>query len=416
MRVAAHRQHPAPLALGDEAVLQDRLVAAPSGPPCARASADARRATRRAARAGAGSRGRRACRRARSCPVISSARSSSVGSVEHASKSAGSVGPPRREEAPQRARRPEQAPDARAARPATRTPPDARALDRLAHVVHLAGRQRPPLARAAASPRRPAPASARASSRVSAKGRRARELPAERARAAVGEGGEHAVPLEVGAGLRRAGVERAAVPRRAGRIAPPDRTFDGPSVFNPMSDGLGRGPLRPREARRHARLRRALRALRDAALRLPAGRSCRPAPTRRTSSTRLCSPRSRATRSSSTGAASGPGSTASPATSSSTAPARAGRGENAHGQARASATSRPPPPTSASPHGELLRALDGAVARLPSPLSEVYHLRSSGLSYEEMAIVLGIPLGTLKSRMNQMVNVLREELKPWTAR
>jgi RNA polymerase sigma-70 factor (ECF subfamily) len=65
---------------------------------------------------------------------------------------------------------------------------------------------------------------------------------------------------------------------------------------------------------------------------------------------------------------------------------------------------------------EVLRALDGAVARLPSPLSEVYHLRSSGLSYEEMALVLGIPLGTLKSRMNQMVNVLREELKPWTAR
>jgi RNA polymerase sigma-70 factor (ECF subfamily) len=67
-------------------------------------------------------------------------------------------------------------------------------------------------------------------------------------------------------------------------------------------------------------------------------------------------------------------------------------------------------------HGELLRALDGAVARLPSPLSEVYRLRTSGLSYEEMATVLQIPLGTLKSRMNQMVNVLREELKPWTAR
>jgi RNA polymerase sigma-70 factor (ECF subfamily) len=65
---------------------------------------------------------------------------------------------------------------------------------------------------------------------------------------------------------------------------------------------------------------------------------------------------------------------------------------------------------------EVLRALDGAVARLPSALSEVYHLRSSGLSYEEMALVLGVPLGTLKSRMNQMVTVLREELKPWTAR
>jgi RNA polymerase sigma-70 factor, ECF subfamily len=65
---------------------------------------------------------------------------------------------------------------------------------------------------------------------------------------------------------------------------------------------------------------------------------------------------------------------------------------------------------------QLLRALDGAVARLPSPLSEIYHLRSSGLSYEEMATVLGIPLGTLKSRMSHMVDLLREELKPWTAR
>lgn len=64
---------------------------------------------------------------------------------------------------------------------------------------------------------------------------------------------------------------------------------------------------------------------------------------------------------------------------------------------------------------ELLRALDSAVARLPGPLSDLYHLRTSGLSYEEMAMVLSIPLGTLKSRMNQMVNVLREELKPWTA-
>ena len=65
---------------------------------------------------------------------------------------------------------------------------------------------------------------------------------------------------------------------------------------------------------------------------------------------------------------------------------------------------------------EMLRALDGAVSRLPAALSELYHLRSSGLSYEEMATVLEIPLGTIKSRMNQMVDVLRKELSPWTAR
>jgi RNA polymerase sigma-70 factor (ECF subfamily) len=92
-----------------------------------------------------------------------------------------------------------------------------------------------------------------------------------------------------------------------------------------------------------------------------------------------------------------------------------GRGEVA--VAKLASGDEPPPSTDERvAHGELLRALDSAVARLPAPLSDVYHLRSSGLSYDEMATVLGLPIGTLKSRMNQMVTVLREELKPWTAR
>ena len=65
---------------------------------------------------------------------------------------------------------------------------------------------------------------------------------------------------------------------------------------------------------------------------------------------------------------------------------------------------------------EIDAALGGAVARLPPALLELVQLRSSGLSYEERAEVLEIPLGTIKSRMNQMVTVLREEMKPWTAR
>jgi RNA polymerase sigma factor (sigma-70 family) len=93
-----------------------------------------------------------------------------------------------------------------------------------------------------------------------------------------------------------------------------------------------------------------------------------------------------------------------------------GRGENALAKLAPIVDDPPPAADERAAQGELLEALDGAVARLPSPLSEIYHLRSSGLSYEEMALVLGIPLGTLKSRMNQMVTVLREELKPWTAR
>ena len=63
---------------------------------------------------------------------------------------------------------------------------------------------------------------------------------------------------------------------------------------------------------------------------------------------------------------------------------------------------------------EMRVALERAVARLPPTLSEVFHLRVSGLRYEEIADVLECPVGTIKSRMNQMVMQLREELRPWT--
>jgi RNA polymerase sigma-70 factor, ECF subfamily len=64
---------------------------------------------------------------------------------------------------------------------------------------------------------------------------------------------------------------------------------------------------------------------------------------------------------------------------------------------------------------ELEVALEDAVSRLPLALGELYHLRSSGLSYEQIASVIEAPIGTVKSRMHQMVSVLREELKPWIA-
>jgi len=64
---------------------------------------------------------------------------------------------------------------------------------------------------------------------------------------------------------------------------------------------------------------------------------------------------------------------------------------------------------------QAVAALQRAVDELPSPLAELYHLRVAGLSYEEMAEVVQAPLGTVKSRMHEMVGRLREEIRPWTA-
>ncbi|MEW5743689.1 MAG: sigma-70 family RNA polymerase sigma factor [Myxococcota bacterium] len=54
--------------------------------------------------------------------------------------------------------------------------------------------------------------------------------------------------------------------------------------------------------------------------------------------------------------------------------------------------------------------LRGALSRLPPTLSELYELRSGGLSYDEVAHVLAIPVGTVKSRMHELVRRLREEM------
>jgi RNA polymerase sigma-70 factor (ECF subfamily) len=61
---------------------------------------------------------------------------------------------------------------------------------------------------------------------------------------------------------------------------------------------------------------------------------------------------------------------------------------------------------------ERTQVLAEAVQRLPPALADVFHLRTSGLSYEEMAGVLGIPLGTVKSRMNALVQQLKGNIEP----
>lgn len=56
--------------------------------------------------------------------------------------------------------------------------------------------------------------------------------------------------------------------------------------------------------------------------------------------------------------------------------------------------------------------LGQAVDALPPYLAELYRLRTAGLSYEELASRLGVPLGTVKSRMNQMTLQLQARLQP----
>jgi RNA polymerase sigma-70 factor (ECF subfamily) len=70
-----------------------------------------------------------------------------------------------------------------------------------------------------------------------------------------------------------------------------------------------------------------------------------------------------------------------------------------------------PHPEHALERRQLTEEVRAAASRLPAALGELYQLRASGLSYEELAEVLGIPLGTVKSRMHELVSRLREEVR-----
>ncbi|MBS1120078.1 MAG: polymerase, sigma-24 subunit, subfamily [Deltaproteobacteria bacterium] len=56
-------------------------------------------------------------------------------------------------------------------------------------------------------------------------------------------------------------------------------------------------------------------------------------------------------------------------------------------------------------------ALRLAVTRLPAPLAEVYQLRANGLSYEELAAALELPIGTIKSRIHETIRRLRARVR-----
>jgi RNA polymerase sigma-70 factor (ECF subfamily) len=59
-----------------------------------------------------------------------------------------------------------------------------------------------------------------------------------------------------------------------------------------------------------------------------------------------------------------------------------------------------------------LSAMRQAIGKLPGEMRETLELRlADDLSYEEIAAVLGIPLGTVRSRLHHAVKKLREEMK-----
>jgi RNA polymerase sigma-70 factor (ECF subfamily) len=63
---------------------------------------------------------------------------------------------------------------------------------------------------------------------------------------------------------------------------------------------------------------------------------------------------------------------------------------------------------------ELGGRIEGAVARLPDKLRETWALAvTQGLPYPEVSEILGIPVGTVKSRMFQAVRLVRDDLSPY---
>jgi RNA polymerase sigma-70 factor, ECF subfamily len=92
--------------------------------------------------------------------------------------------------------------------------------------------------------------------------------------------------------------------------------------------------------------------------------------------------------------------------------ARSGRrAAAATGRAQALAPPEAPPPEVALLDREDSESLRHALARLPAEMSGLYALRASGLQYDEIAEVLDVPVGTVKSRMHLMVKRLREEIQ-----
>lgn len=72
-----------------------------------------------------------------------------------------------------------------------------------------------------------------------------------------------------------------------------------------------------------------------------------------------------------------------------------------------------PPAAEAAPDDERVFAMRAAIAALPEPQRETLQLKlQQELTYEEIAEVLAIPVGTVRSRLHHAIAQLREVLNP----
>ena len=72
-----------------------------------------------------------------------------------------------------------------------------------------------------------------------------------------------------------------------------------------------------------------------------------------------------------------------------------------------------PAPDEAASAGETHELVAAAIRRLPDDSREVLVLRDiEDLSYEEIAAVLDLPLGTVRSRLHRARTLLKERLRP----
>ena len=100
---------------------------------------------------------------------------------------------------------------------------------------------------------------------------------------------------------------------------------------------------------------------------------------------------------------------AGPTTVSSDAPAGDGNGES--GRLSDRLEGRGDVPEGGVSDSELARALRAAFDDLPAEQREVFALTQvEGLRYEEIALILKVPVGTVKSRMHTAVRTLRARL------